>query len=112
MIAFDNTYARLPEGFFARINPDQSPDPKLIKVNSKLATKIGLDADWLVSDAGIAMLSGAEVMDGSEPLAMAYAGHQFGHLTMLGDGRAVVLGEHITPNKKRFDIFKFCQFTF
>lgn len=105
MIAFDNTYARLPEGFFARINPDQSPDPKLIKVNSKLATKIGLDADWLVSDAGIAMLSGAEVMHGSEPLAMAYAGHQFGGWSpQLGDGRAHLLGEVVGPDGVRRDI--------
>ena len=105
MITFDNTYARLPDGFFARVNPDKAPDPKLIKLNTKLAAEIGLDADWLASDAGIAMLSGAAVAEGSEPLAMAYAGHQFGGWSpQLGDGRAHLLGEVVGPDGVRRDV--------
>lgn len=105
MIAFDNTYARLPDKFFARVNPDKALDPKLIKLNEKLAAKIGLDADWLASDAGIAMLSGATVAEGSEPLAMAYAGHQFGGWSpQLGDGRAHLLGEVVGPDRVRRDV--------
>lgn len=105
MIAFDNTYAQLPEGFFARVDPDKAPAPKLIKLNTALAAKLGLDADWLASADGIAMLSGAAVAVGSEPLAMAYAGHQFGGWSpQLGDGRAHLLGEVIAPDGIRRDI--------
>lgn len=105
MIAFDNTYARLPDGFFARVNPDKAPAPELIKLNTELATQLGLDADWLASEAGVAMLSGAAVAEGSEPLAMAYAGHQFGGWSpQLGDGRAHLLGEVIGPDGVRRDI--------
>ncbi len=105
MIAFDNSYARLPDGFFARVNPDKAPDPSLIKVNEKLAAAIGLDAAWLSSPEGIAMLSGAAVAEGSEPLAMAYAGHQFGGWSpQLGDGRAHLLGEVVGPDGVRRDM--------
>ena len=105
MITFDNTYARLPDSFFKRIDPDPAPSPKLIKLNSRLAREIGLNAEWLASDAGIAMLSGAAVADGSEPLAMAYAGHQFGGWSpQLGDGRAHLLGEIIGPDGLRHDV--------
>jgi uncharacterized protein YdiU (UPF0061 family) len=105
MIAFDNTYARLPDGFFARVDPDKAPDPKLIRLNAKLASEIGLDADWLASEAGLEMLSGASVAEGSEPLAMAYAGHQFGGWSpQLGDGRAHLLGEVIGPDDVRRDV--------
>ena len=105
MIAFDNSYARLPDGFFARVNPDKAPDPSLIKVNEKLAAEIGLDATWLASADGIAMLSGATVAEGSEPLAMAYAGHQFGGWSpQLGDGRAHLLGEVVGPDGVRRDV--------
>ena len=105
MITFDNTYARLPDSFFTRIDPDPAPSPKLIKLNSRLAREIGLNAEWLASDAGIAMLSGAAVADGSEPLAMAYAGHQFGGWSpQLGDGRAHLLGEIIGPDGLRHDV--------
>ncbi|GGA18212.1 protein adenylyltransferase SelO [Neptunicoccus cionae] len=103
--AFDNSYARLPDGFFARVDPDQAPEPALIKLNTALAEKIGLDADWLSSEEGLAMLSGAAVAEGSEPLAMAYAGHQFGGWSpQLGDGRAHLLGEIVAPDGTRLDI--------
>lgn len=105
MIAFDNSYARLPDGFFARVNPDKAPDPKVIAINTELAEEIGLDANWLASADGLAMLSGAAVAQGSEPLAMAYAGHQFGGWSpQLGDGRAHLLGEIVGPDGVRRDI--------
>lgn len=104
-IAFDNSYARLPDGFFMRADPDKAPAPELIKLNRELAVELGLDADWLASADGIAMLSGAAVADGSEPLAMAYAGHQFGGWSpQLGDGRAHLLGEILAPDGIRRDI--------
>lgn len=104
-IAFDNTYARLPDGFFARIDPDPAPDPQLVRLNRSLATEIGLDPDWLESPEGVAMLSGAGVAEGSEPIAMAYAGHQFGGWShQLGDGRAHLLGEVVGPDGIRRDI--------
>jgi uncharacterized protein YdiU (UPF0061 family) len=105
VIAFDNTYAHLPDGFFARVDPDKAPEPTLIKLNAKLAAEIGLDAEWLASDAGIAMLSGVVVVEGSEPLAMAYAGHQFGGWSpQLGDGRAHLLGEVVGTDGVRRDV--------
>ncbi|WP_069298533.1 protein adenylyltransferase SelO [Neptunicoccus sediminis] len=103
--AFDNSYARLPDGFFARVDPDQAPEPELIKLNTGLAEEIGLDVAWLSSQKGLEMLSGAGVAQGSEPLAMAYAGHQFGGWSpQLGDGRAHLLGEIIAPDGTRLDI--------
>ncbi|MBC6442826.1 MAG: YdiU family protein [Rhodobacteraceae bacterium] len=104
-IAFDNSYARLPGRFYAKLNPDPAPRPGLIRLNHALALKIGLDVDWLASADGIAMLSGAAVAEGSEPLAMAYAGHQFGGWShQLGDGRAHLLGEVMGPDGIRRDI--------
>src|SRR5690606_40785433 len=76
----------------------------LVLLNEKLAQELGLDPDALRSAAGTAVLAGNAVPDGAEPLAQAYAGHQFGYFTMLGDGRAVVLGEHVTPGGRRVDI--------
>lgn len=91
---FDNSYARLPERFFARVDPVRVAAPRLIKVNVELARELGLDPEALASAEGVAILSGNRVATGSEPLAMAYAGHQFGHFVpSLGDGRACLLGE-------------------
>jgi uncharacterized protein YdiU (UPF0061 family) len=105
MITFDNTYVQLPSEFFARVDPDKAPAPKLIKLNTALANELGLDAKWLASPDGIAVLSGAAVAIGSEPLAMAYAGHQFGGWSpQLGDGRAHLLGEIVAPDGIRRDI--------
>lgn len=102
---FENTYARLPERFYARVDPTHVAAPKLVKVNVDLARKLGLDAGVLMGAQGVEILAGNQVAEGSEPLAMAYAGHQFGHFVpQLGDGRAILLGEVVGPDGKRYDI--------
>ncbi|WP_370268053.1 YdiU family protein [Nioella sp.] len=104
-IAFDNSYARLPERFFRPLAPTPVRAPALIKVNADLAAELGLDADWLESPEGVAMLAGNHVPQGAAPLAQAYAGHQFGGwVPQLGDGRAVLLGEVIGTDGTRRDI--------
>ena len=105
MIHFDNSYARLPDGFFARVDPTPVPAPRLLALNQPLADRLGLDADWLRGPEGVAMLSGNAMPEGAEPIAQAYAGHQFGgFVPQLGDGRAVLLGEVVGPDGARFDI--------
>jgi serine/tyrosine/threonine adenylyltransferase len=101
---FDNSYARLPKSFFSSQNPTPVHSPELIIFNEELATSLGLNVQTLQSEEGVAVFAGNRIPDGAFPLAQAYAGHQFGHFTMLGDGRAVLLGEQITPQGKRFDI--------
>jgi uncharacterized protein YdiU (UPF0061 family) len=102
---FDNTYARLPERFYARLDPTAVAAPKLVKVNVKLALKLGLDPDALASEQGVEILAGNRGAVGAEPLAMAYAGHQFGHFVpQLGDGRAILLGEVKAADGVRYDI--------
>jgi len=102
---FDNTYARLPEHFYSRVNPLPVAAPRLIKVNTQLAQNLGLDPAALASQQGVETLAGNRIADGSEPLAIAYAGHQFGHFVpQLGDGRANLLGEVIAQNGQRYDI--------
>jgi len=101
---FDNSYARLPEMFFARLNPVPVREPKLVVFNTSLAQLLGLNPDALNSSEGAAVFAGNSIPRGAEPLAQAYAGHQFGSFTMLGDGRAILLGEQITPQGERFDI--------
>ncbi len=101
---FDNSYARLPKSFFTRINPTPVRSPKSIIVNGPLASSLGLNVQALQSNDGTATLAGNRIPEGALPLAQAYAGHQFGHFNMLGDGRAVLLGEQITPVGGRFDI--------
>ncbi|RNB91619.1 YdiU family protein [Brevibacillus fluminis] len=101
---FDNSYARLPEAFYSRTNPTAVQAPKLIVLNDKLAASLGLNATVLNSEEGAAVFAGNQIPEGAFPLAQAYAGHQFGHFTMLGDGRALLLGEQITPQGERFDI--------
>lgn len=100
----DNSYAHLPDTFFTKMKFNPVESPKLIIFNDALAVSLGLDAQTLKSEEGIAVLAGNEVPEGAEPLAQAYAGHQFGHFTMLGDGRAMLIGEQLTPAGKRFDI--------
>ncbi len=105
MIQFDNSYARLPGSFFARVAPTPVAAPKLIAVNEPLAIRLGLDPARLRSHSGVAMLAGNAVPDGAEPIAQAYAGHQFGgFVPQLGDGRAVLLGEVVAPDGARFDM--------
>jgi uncharacterized protein YdiU (UPF0061 family) len=101
---FDNTYGQLPEAFYARLNPVPVRSPKLVVLNSALAQFLGLNPGALNGDEGAAVFSGNRIPAGAEPLAQAYAGHQFGFFTMLGDGRAILLGEQMTPEGERFDI--------
>jgi uncharacterized protein YdiU (UPF0061 family) len=101
---FDNSYARLPESLFTRIDPNPARSPKLIILNHGLASSLGLNAQALQSHDGVEVLAGNRIPEGALPLAQAYAGHQFGHFTMLGDGRALLLGEQITPTGERVDI--------
>jgi uncharacterized protein YdiU (UPF0061 family) len=97
----DHSYARLPTAFHVRIDPTPVPEPKIVLLNRPLAEVLGLNADEL-TDAAI--FAGNALPPGAEPLAQAYAGHQYAHFTMLGDGRAILLGEQITPSGARFDI--------
>ncbi|WP_442602397.1 protein adenylyltransferase SelO [Paenibacillus sp. KN14-4R] len=101
---FDNSYARLPELFFTRINPTPVRSPKLIILNERLAVSLGLDIQALQSSDGVEVLAGNQIPEVASPLAQAYAGHQFGYFNMLGDGRADLLGEQITPQGERLDI--------
>ncbi|WP_233711184.1 protein adenylyltransferase SelO [Lederbergia citrisecunda] len=100
----DNSYARLPEKFFTRTNPTPVSSPKLLILNHPLAASLGLNIESLQNEDGVAVFAGNKVPEGASPIAQAYAGHQFGNFTMLGDGRAVLLGEQITPQGERFDI--------
>ena len=102
---FDNSYAKLPERFYARIAPTKVKEPQLVIINEALADSLALNPDALRSRMGAAVLAGNHVPDGAEPLAMAYAGHQFGgFVPQLGDGRAILLGEIIDRNEVRQDI--------
>jgi uncharacterized protein YdiU (UPF0061 family) len=102
---FDNSYARLPERFHAPAVPAQYSAAKLIRLNEELAAELCLDARELGSPAGLGVLSGQQIAEGSEPIALAYAGHQFGNFVpQLGDGRAILLGEVIDRSRKRRDI--------
>src|ERR1700733_6210723 len=102
---FQNSYAALPAGFFARVAPTPVAAPRLIKLNRPLAIHLGLDPDRLSSPEGTEILAGKRVPDGADPIAMAYAGHQFGHFVpQLGDGRAILLGEVIDADGVRRDI--------
>jgi serine/tyrosine/threonine adenylyltransferase len=102
---FQNTYAALPDNFFARVAPTPVAAPRLIKLNRPLAIHLGLDPDRLSSPEGAEILAGKHVPEGADPIAMAYAGHQFGHFVpQLGDGRAILLGEVIDADGVRRDI--------
>lgn len=104
-IAFDNSYARLGPGFFAPQRPTPVRVPRLIATNAALAQRLGIDPAWLAGPEGEAMAAGNLVPPGAQPIAQAYAGHQFGGLSpQLGDGRAVLLGEVVAPDGARFDI--------
>ena len=104
-IKFENSYVRLPKQFYARVNPESMPLAKILKLNVRLAKELTLDPNWLLEDAGTRFLSGQEIVIGSEPLAQAYAGHQFGtFVPQLGDGRALLLGEITDVNGEKKDI--------
>jgi uncharacterized protein YdiU (UPF0061 family) len=102
---FQNTYAALPANFFVRVAPTPVASPGLIKLNRPLAVHLGLDPELLASPEGAEILAGKRLPDGADPIAMAYAGHQFGHFVpQLGDGRAILLGEVIDADGIRRDI--------
>ena len=104
-IDFANTYARLPERFFARLDPTPVSSPSLIKLNNRLVDNLGIDPNHLRTVEGVQILSGNQVPKGAEPLSMAYAGHQFGNwVPQLGDGRAILLGEVIGRDGIRRDL--------
>ena len=93
-ISFDNSYAQLPDKFFTRLAPTPVRAPKLIKLNRNLAERLGIDPDRLTTPEGVEVLAGNRLPAGADPIAMAYAGHQFGTwVPQLGDGRAILLGE-------------------
>ncbi len=100
----DNSYARLPKIFFSNLDPVPVHSPKLIIFNDSLATSLGLNGEALKSKYGVEVLAGNKIPQGALPIAEAYAGHQFGYFTMLGDGRALLLGEQMTPLDERVDI--------
>ncbi|MEZ5819917.1 MAG: YdiU family protein [Bradyrhizobium sp.] len=102
---FEHTYAALPANFFARVAPTPVASPRLVKLNRGLAVQLGLDPDQLATPEGAEILSGKRLPEGADPIAMAYAGHQFGHFVpQLGDGRAILLGEIIDRDGVRRDI--------
>jgi len=101
---FQNTYTTLPEGFYTRLAPVAVPAPDMVILNNDLAASLGLDFSALSDQEQAALFAGNELPEGAEPFAQAYAGHQFAHFTMLGDGRAHIWGEHITPDGRRVDI--------
>ena len=104
-IAFDNSYARLPWQFYRSCNPTPAPSPELIRFNSTLAEELGIDLSHLSDQQLASVFSGNQVPAASEPLALAYAGHQFGHFVpQLGDGRAILLGEVIDRDHRRRDV--------
>ncbi|MCA0972079.1 YdiU family protein [Halobacillus litoralis] len=98
------TYSHLPGAFFSRIQPEEVTEPELVLLNDALAESLGLDAEALKTEEGTRELAGNKRPEGSMPIAQAYAGHQFGNFTMLGDGRAVLLGEQLTPGGDRYDV--------
>ncbi len=103
--ALDNSYAQLPEQFYAKLAPTPVAEPRLLRLNLPLAEHLGLDPEALARPEGVETLAGNRVPEGAEPLAMAYAGHQYGHFApSLGDGRAILLGELIDGNGVRRDI--------
>jgi uncharacterized protein YdiU (UPF0061 family) len=102
---FEAHYAALPEHFHARVAPTPVAAPRLLQVNRELAQSLGLDPEWLTSDAGLGLLSGNALPGDLQPVAMAYAGHQFGNFVpQLGDGRAILLGERRDGSGQLFDV--------
>ncbi len=105
MIEFNNSYAKLPAHFYEKVLPSPAPSPSIVRVNSGLCEELGMDASWLESAEGLAMLAGNSVPAGADPIAMGYAGHQFGNWNpQLGDGRAILLGEVVDRNDANRDI--------
>ena len=101
---FDNTYSKLSKNMFSKLSPVPVKEPNLVLFNHALSKELGLNFSE-IDDKELALIfSGNKLPEGSETFAQAYAGHQFGHFTILGDGRALTMGEHVSKNKKRYDI--------
>ena len=101
---FDNTYYKLSDRFKENVNPTPVKKPELVLLNNNLAEELDLNFSNLDNKEISELFSGNQLPKGSNSIAQAYAGHQFGHFTMLGDGRAVLIGEHLSKKKERFDI--------
>jgi len=101
---FDNTYSKLPDTMMSKLAPMPVKKPELVILNHPLSKELGLDFSNTKEENLALIFSGNLLPEGSETIAQAYAGHQFGHFTMLGDGRAIVIGEHLSKNNERFDI--------
>ena len=101
---FDNTYFNLSKSFRESINPTPVKDPKIVLLNNNLAKSLNLDFSKISNNGLSEIFSGNSLPTGSNSIAQAYAGHQFGHFTMLGDGRAILLGEHVSSSNKKYDI--------
>ena len=105
MINFENSFHNLNKDFYANVIPSIPPKPELISCNKSVAKLLGINLKWIKSDEGIACLTGSKVLEGSNPLSMVYAGHQFGNwVPRLGDGRAILLGEIVSQENERWDI--------
>jgi len=102
IINWNNSYLTVNQQLYSKVVPSHVESPSLLLYNKNLANDLGLPGE--LSSDSISALAGNGIMEGSEPIAQAYAGHQFGHFNVLGDGRAILLGEHITPTGNRFDI--------
>lgn len=101
---FDNTYTLLPNEFFIRVKPAQVREQRVVVLNHELADELGLHLRHLLAQEAAQLFAGQTLPQGADPIAQAYAGHQFGGFTMLGDGRAILLGEHRTPSGRLVDI--------
>ena len=101
---FNNTYYNLSNSFKEDIDPIPVKNPNLVLLNNELASSLNLDFSKIKNEELSQVFSGNLLPNGSNSIAQAYAGHQFGHFTMLGDGRAVLIGEHINKSNKKFDI--------
>src|SRR4051812_43910667 len=100
----EHSYAQLPKIFHFALSPTPVRSPQIVILNRALGQALGLDLDAQGAEANAEIFAGNRLPPGAEPLAQAYAGHQYGHFTTLGDGRAILLGEQITPRGERFDI--------
>ena len=101
---FDNSYSSLPSAFVCEVSPVPVKSPELVIFNFDLADEMSLNFSSLNNEELAKIFSGNSPPKGSKSIAQAYAGHQFGHFTILGDGRAVLLGEHISKSNQRLDI--------
>ena len=101
---FDNTYVHLPKIMLSKLSPVPVKSPKLVILNDTYSKELGLDFSIINNEGLASLFAGNFLPKGSEPIAQAYAGHQFGYFTMLGDGRAIIIGEHLTKKNTRVDI--------